>query len=54
MAGRRAGEEGGGEGGGQGRLSDVRGSHNGWYVDVSLVARLLGRSTHDILQSCEA
>ena len=35
-------------------LSDVRGSHNGWYVDVSLVARLLGRSTHDILQSCEA
>eukprot|EP00439_Symbiodinium_sp_Y106_P079126 s1207_g17.t2 len=33
-------------------LSDVRGSHNGWYVDVSLVA--LGRSTHDILQSCEA
>ena len=31
-------------------LTDVRGSHNGWYIDVSLIARLLGRGTYDILQ----
>ena len=35
-------------------LSDVRGSHNGWHIDVSMVSRLLGYSVYELLQQCEA